>query len=181
MSKTYLLIIAAIAVAYLIYMYGLRRLMTRKPADVVTDMSAYEAMKLYLGKTLPELNVGDYRLLWGSTFGNTDINRIFAYNSERILVIPAKVLNGELVMPEAQPSADIELDSIDHIWFGKKESSIRMMFVTLFFNAKDDDNNFDIWREKKDVCGDDNRPAFREFIAFMEGWAKEHSIRTEDL
>lgn len=180
MSTTYLLIIAAIAVAYLVFMFGLRRLMVKKTKSDVSDLPAAEAMKLYLERIVPELSIGDYRLLWGSTYANTDITRIYAYNSERIHVIPAKLLNGELVMPESQPSAEIELDTVDHIYFGKKDSLMRILFVNFVFD-KDDNENFDIWCEKKDIEGNDNRPAFREFIEFIENWAKEHNIQTEDL
>ena len=181
MNTTYFLIIGAIGVAYLIFMVGLRNVIGKKPQEAISDFSADEAMKMYLERMVPEINVNDYRLLWGSTFGNTDINRIFAYNEEKIHVIPAKVLNGELVTPEGQPFVTIELSTVDHIWFGKKESLMRMMFVQLFFDAKNEDDNFEIWREKKDVCGNDNRPDFVAFIEFMENWAKKQNIPTEDL
>ena len=181
MSTGYFLIIGAIAVIYLVFMFGLRGILKKNHQDAVTDMTADEAMKLYLERIVPGLNPGDFRLLWGSTFANTDITRIYAYNEERILVIPAKVADGGIVMPDNQPSAEIELKTIDHIWFGKKDSMIRKLFVTLFFDAKNDDDNFDIWCEKRDVCGNDNRPDFREFIDFMENWAKKHNIPTEDL
>lgn len=181
MSTTYFLIIGAIAAAYLIFMYGIRRLLVKRTPEAVSDLSADEAMKRYLEETVPDLNVSEYRLLWGATFGNTDIIRIFAYNEERILVIPAKLEQGEIVMPADQPSERIELDTIDHIHIGRKESLIRMMFVTLFFDAKDETNNFDIWREKTDACGNDNRPNFVRFIDFIEDWAQRHNIPTETL
>ncbi|MCH5173756.1 MAG: hypothetical protein J1D85_06060 [Bacteroidales bacterium] len=181
MNATYLLIIGAIAAAYLIFMYGIRRRLVKRTSEPVSDLSADEAMKRYLEKTVPELDVKEYRLLWGATFGNTDIIRIFAYNEERILVIPAKVEDGDIVMPAGQPSAHIELDTVDHIHIGRKESLMRMMFVTLFFDAKDEENNFDIWREKTDACGNDNRPNFVEFIDFIEDWARRHNIPTETL
>ena len=181
MSTSYFLIIGAIAVAYLVFMYGVRNMLVKKNHGFVADFTADEAMKRYLKRLLPELNTDDFRLVWGSTFANTDIMRIYAYNDERILVIPAKLANGEIVMPEDQPSAEIELASIDHIWFGKKDSLTRSLFITLFFDADNDEDNFDIWCEKRDVCGNDNRPCFREFIEFMESWAKKHNIPTEDL
>lgn len=181
MSTSYILIIVAVAVAYLVVMYGLRGVLKKKAAGVVSDSTADEAMRLYLERVVPGLNTGDYRLMWGSTFANTDITRIYAYNAERIFVIPAKLAAGEIVMPDDQPSAEIELATVDHIWFGKKDTMIRKLFVTLFFDAGNDDDNFDIWCEKTDVCGNDNRPNFRAFIDFMESWAKEHNIRTEDI
>ena len=182
MSTTYFLIIGAIIVAYLIFTLGLRKLIVKKTQENdFIDGSADEAMRLYLKRIVPELNVNDYQLLWGSTFGNTDIIRIFAYNEERIVVIPAKLEQGEIVMPANQPSVQIELSTVDHIHIGRKESLTRMMFVTLFFDAKDEKNNFDIWREKKDVCGNDNRPEFVKFIDFIEDWAKRHDIPTETV
>lgn len=181
MSTTYLFIIGAIAVAYLIFMFGLRRLLVRKTTDAVTDLTADEAMRRYLAQIVPELPLDDYRLLWGSTFANTDITRIYAYNETKIFVIPAKLQQGELVMPENQPSVEIDLSTVDHIWFGKKDNLIRMMFVTLIFDAKNEEDNFDIWREKQDVCGADNRPNFRAFIAFMEEWAAKRGIPTQTL
>lgn len=181
MSTTYFLIIGAIAVAYLVFMFGMRRLLTKKRDDAVCDCTADEAMKLYLERVAPGVNLGDCRLLWGSTFANTDITRIYAYNDEKIFVIPAKLANGEIVMPDDQPYVEIGLGSVDHIWFGKKDSLIRKLFVTLFFDAQNENDNFDIWCEKNDVCGNDNRPNFREFIAFMEEWAQRHDIHTEDI
>ena len=181
MDTSYLLLIGAIAVAYLIFMFGIRRLLVKKSVDVVTDLTADEAMKQYLGRVAPEINTDDFRLLWGATYANTDITRIFAYNAERIYVIPAKLTQGGLVMPADQPAAMSELREIDHIWFGRKDSLIRMLFVDLFFDAKDDDNRFQIWCQKKDVCGNDNRPEFRKFIDFLAEWAQQHSIQTEDL
>ena len=181
MSTNYLLWIGAIVVAYLVFMYGLRHLLAKKPAEAVTDLTADEAMKQYLGRVAPEIDPAHFRLLWGSTFANTDITRIYAYNAERICVIPAKVAQGELVMPVDQPAATIELREVDHIWFGRKDSLLRMLSVDLFFGPEDDDNRFQIWCEKKDVCGNDNRPEFRKFIDFLDAWAKQHNIPTEDL
>ena len=135
----------------------------------------------YLGRVAPEIDTADYRLVWGSTFANTDITRIYAYNAERICVVPAKLEQGKLVMPADQPWATIELDTIDHMWFGRKDSLLRILSVDVFFDAKDNDNNFQIWCEKRDVCGNDNRPEFRKFIDFLDDWAKQHNIPTEDL
>lgn len=181
MTTTYLLIIGAIIAAYLIFMYGLRSVITKRSPETVSDCSADEAMKHYLKQVVPDLNTDEYRLLWGATFANTDITRIYAYNEERILVIPAKLEQGEIVMPAGQPSEQIELNTVDHIHIGRKENLVRMMFVTLFFDAKDENNNFDIWRQKKDVCGADNRPNFIAFIDFVEDWAGRHNIPTELL
>lgn len=181
MNTTYFFIIGAIVIAYLVFTLGFRNLLVKRRQSAVSDCSADEAMKLYLKQIVPELKVDEYRLLWGSTYANTDITRIYAYNEERILVIPAKLEQGEIVMPDNQPFENIALDTIDHMHFGRKESITRMMFVTLFFDAQDEENNFDIWREKKDVCGNDNRPNFVQFIDFMEDWAQKHNIHTELL
>ena len=183
MSTTYFMIAGAIIVAYLVITFGFRSLISKRTnaQEFVSDYSADEAMRLYLQQVVPDLNVSEHRLVLGATFGNTDIIRIFAYNEERIFSIPAKVERGEIVMPADQPSVQIELSSVDHIHIGRKDNFMRMPFVTLFFDAKNEEDNFDIWREKKDVCGNDNRPNFVEFIDFMEGWAKRHNIHTEIL
>jgi len=181
MSTTYLFIIGGIVVAYLIFMFGIRNLLVKKTQGVVTDCTAEEAMSNYLQQILQGFNPKDFQLVWGSTFANTDITRVFAYNDSQILVIPCKLLNGELVMPENQPSAAINLADVNHIRIGRKETIMRMPFVTLFFDAEDNDNNFDLWREKKDVCGNNNHAAFQKFIDFMENWAKEHNIPVEEI
>ena len=203
MNNSYLVIIGVIAVAYIIIMNIIRFFMKKKHGDnadsgdiipssenttttqhevndIVIGCNPDEAMKAYMEKTLQEdFNANDYQLVWASTFGNTDIERVVAYNDKQILVIPAKVQNGTLVMPEDQPSAAIDLSTVDHIHFGRKVSWVRIAFVTLFFDAKDDKNNFDIWGTKKDVCGNDNNPSFAKFIDFMEQWAKEHNVPAE--
>ena len=56
-----------------------------------------------------------------------------------------------------------------------------MLSVDLFFREKNDEDGFQIWCEKKDVCGNDNLPNFRNFIAFLEEWARKHNIPTQDL
>ena len=202
MNMSYICIIGAIVVAYLIIMYGIRFLLLKRrgvddkgdgevvanpaenetinmPEGVVIGASAYEAMKRYLVETIQDFNSNDFQLVWASTYANTDIERIVAYNEQRILVIPAKVLNGMLVMPENQPLVAIDLSDVDHIHFSRKVSWARIMFVTLFFDPKDDKNNFDIWGTKKDLCGNDNNPNFLKFVDFMEEWAKEHNVHAE--
>ena len=202
MNTSYICIIGAIVVAYLIIMYGIRFLLLKRrgvddkgdgevvanpaenetinmPEGVVIGASAYEAMKRYLVETIQDFDSNDFQLVWASTYANTDIERIVAYNEQRILVIPAKVLNGMLVMPENQPLVAIDLSDVDHVHFSRKVSWARIMFVTLFFDPKDDKNNFDIWGTKKDLCGNDNNPNFLKFVDFMEEWAKEHNVPAE--
>lgn len=202
MNTSYLCIIGGIAVVYLIVMHGIRYLISKRngvnndseneatsnppenvtqnpPEGVIIGASAYDAMKRYLEKIIQNFNSDDFQLVWASTFANTDIERIVAYNDQQILVIPAKVMNGRLVMPENQPSVAIDLSDVDHIHFSRKVSWARIMFVTLFFDPKDEKNNFDIWGTKKDLCDNDNNPNFLKFIDFIEQWAKEHNVQIE--
>ncbi|MCH5175504.1 MAG: hypothetical protein J1F40_06420 [Prevotellaceae bacterium] len=203
MTTTYLAIIGVIAVVYMVVMYVIRNLLLRnrreKNNDAVNEStyegdenvdstplegvaigaSVHEAMKCYMEIMIEGFNPDDFQLVWASTFGNTDIERIVAYNDRQILVIPAKAMNGMLVMPENQPSAAIDLSEVDHIHFSRKVSWARIMFVTLFFDPKDEKNNFDIWGTKKDPCGNDNNPNFVKFVDFMEQWAKEHNVKSE--
>lgn len=132
-----------------------------------------------LEKTLQGFNVNNFQLVWASTYGNTNIERIVAYNDKEVLLIPAKVLNGKLVIPVEQPAAFIDLSKVDHIWLGRKVSWARIAFVQLFFDAKNDKDNIEIWGTKKDPCGNDNNPSFAKFIDFMEQWAKEHNVQAE--
>ena len=203
MNTSYLCIIGAIAVAYIVVMYIVRNLLLRRRGEsgkvVEDDMlcggkddgtamcnagvaigeSVYEAIKCYLEIMLQDFDAEDFQLVWASTFANTDIERIVAYNDRQILVIPAKVLNGRLVMPDNQPSVAIDLGDVDHIHFSRKVSWARIMFVTLFFDPKDEKNNFEIWGTKKDPCGNDNNPQFLKFVDFIEQWAKEHNVPSE--
>ena len=196
MNTSYLCIIGGIAVAYLVIMHVIRYLLPKRrqeecdtcdenvtpnaaPEGVAIAGSANEAMKRYLVEMIQEFNSDDFQIVWASTFANTDIERIVAYNDKQILVIPAKVVNGRLVMPENQQSVVINLSDVDHIHFSRKVSWARIMFVTLFFDPKDEKNNFDIWGTKKDPCGNDNNPNFLKFIDFVEQWAKEHNVQIE--
>lgn len=202
MNTSYLCIIGAIVVVYLVVMQAVRYFLLKRretngnsdenvaanpseeqakpqPEGVAIGASVNEAMKRYMEKTIEDFNSDDYQLVWASTYANTDIERIVAYNDQRMLVIPAKVFNGMLIMPENQPSVAIELSDVDHIHFSRKVSWARIMFVTLFFDPKDESNNFDIWGTKKDPCGNDNNPNFLKFVDFMEQWAKEHNVPSE--
>lgn len=178
MSISYLFIIAAIVVAYLIFMLVLRDKIVKRTEGVVEGRSAEEAMNDYLCQTVNGYNPADFQVVYGWVMANYDINRVFAYNSNQILVVPVRLLHGELVMPDNQEMGVIDLDTIDHLLLFKRgsNSGVRVYFD----NEKNSDNFYALDCVKKDVCGNDNIPAFMKFIDFMENWAKGHNIPVEE-
>lgn len=177
MSTSYLFIIGAIIVAYLIFMFVLRDKMVKSTEGVVEGRSAEEAMNDYLCQTVNGYNRADFQVVYGNVMARYDINRVFAYNSKQVLVVPVKLLHGDLVMPDNQEMVVIDLNTIAHFLFFKQGSysSVRAYFD----NEKNSDNFYDLDCNKKDVCGNDNIPTFMKFIEFIENWAKEHNIPVE--
>lgn len=178
MNTSYLFIIAAIVVAYLVFMFVLRGKIAKRTEGVVEGRTAEEAMKDYLCQTVNGYNPDDFMMAYGWVMAKYDINRIFAYNSDQILVVPAKLLHGELVMPDNQEMVVIDLDTVNHLFLFKKgsNSGVRVYFD----NEKDSDNFYDLDCLKKDVCGNDNIPEFMKFVDFMENWAKKNNILVEE-
>lgn len=178
MSTSYVLIIAAVAGVSAILLLALRGKMVKATEGVVQGRSPKEAMNDYLCSTIKGYNPADFNIAYGWVMARYDINRVFAYNSDRILVVPVKLLHGNLVMPDNQEMVAIDLDTVDHLFIFKRgaNSGVRVCFD----NKKNTDNHYDLNCLKKDVCGQDNIPDFMEFIAFMENWAKEHDIRVEE-
>ena len=178
MSATYLIIIGAIVVAYLVFMFVLRGKMVKRNEGVVEGMSADEAMNDYLTRVVKGYVPADYRLAYGWVMARYDINRVFAYNSERILVVPVKLLHGELVTPQDQGLVIIDIKDVDHLLLFKKgsNSGVRVYFD----NEKNSENFYDLNCNKKDVCGNDNIPSFMKFVDFMEHWANKNNIPVEE-
>lgn len=178
MSISYLFIIAAIVVVSLIFMLVLRGRIVKRTEGVVEGRSAEEAMNDYLNQTVTGYNPADFQVAYGWVMAKYDINRVFAYNSNHILVVPVKLLHGELTMPDNQEMVVIDLDTVDHLFLFKRgsNSGVRVYFD----NEKNTDNFYDLDCVKKDVCGNDNIPDFMKFVSFMENWAKEHNIPVEE-
>lgn len=178
MSTSYLFIIGAIVIAYLVFMFVLRDKMEKRTEGVVEGRSAEEAMHDYVCQTVKGYNRADFQVVYGWVMARYDINRVFAYNAKQILVVPVKLLHGELVMPNNQEMVVIDLDNtIDHLLLFKRgsNSGVRVYFD----NEKNSDNFYDLDCRKKDVCGNDNIPTFMKFVEFMESWANEHNIPVE--
>lgn len=177
MSTSYLFIIGAIIVAYLVFMFVLRGKIVKRTEGVVEGRSAEEAMNDYLSQMVNGYNRADFQVVYGWVMARYDINRVFAYNSKQILVVPVKLLHGELVMPNNQEMVVIDLNMIDHLHLFKHGSNSG---VRVYFDSeKDSDNSYDLNCREKNVCGNDNVPTFMKFVEFMENWAKENNILIE--
>lgn len=178
MSTSYLFIIGAIVIAYLVFMLVLRGKIAKRTEGVVEGRSAEEAMNDYLCQMVNGYNRADFQVVYGWVMARYDINRVFAYNAKQILVVPVKLLHGELVMPNNQSMIVIDLNTIDHLHLFKhgSNSGVRVYFD----NEKDSDNSYDLNCREKNVCGNDNVPTFMKFVEFMENWAKENNILIEE-
>ncbi len=178
MKTSYLIIIGAIFVAYLVFVLFMRARIQKRTAGVVEGRSAEEAMNDYLSQTIKGYNPADFSLAYGWVMARYDIERIFAYNDRQILVVPIKMLHGEPVMPQNQEIVNIDLADVDHLWLHRRggNSGVRVYFD----NERHTENFYDCNVSKKDICGQDNLPSFMRFIDSMESWAKRNGIKIED-